>query len=307
MGMDAVEHLVSLCRWYTRYVAGAPGASALSTRWLNKRLRDQPRQLVTRSRVGARFAVDTQDLIQRYVYMFGVWEPHMTCWLQRRLRSGDTFVDVGANVGYFALVAAGLVGDQGRVVAIEASRAFSEVLLGQVRLNRANAVRVVNAAISDRREELVFALASDRNMGANSIVPYDGPVASTFAIEARPLPEVLLPSEITNARVIKVDVEGAEGKVVRGMEPMLDRLRDDVEITVEVTPDRMAKLGDSSEELLAIMAKHGFHAYRLANDYAPESYVARRRGPVGIPVRLRGRVEAESDLIFSRVDAETLP
>ncbi|MFF4156653.1 FkbM family methyltransferase [Streptomyces sp. NPDC001678] len=307
MRAGAVEHVVSFGRWYVRYAPGAPGVAALSVQWLNPLLRDHPRRIVTRSRVGVRFAVDTRDLIQRYVYMFGVWEPHMTCWLRRRLQPGDTFVDAGANIGYFALLAASLVGDQGRVVAIEASPAFHRALLRQAQLNGFTAVRAVNTAISDRREELTFTLASARNLGANSVVPYDGPTASTFAIEARPLPEVLLPSEISSARVIKVDVEGAEGKVVRGMEPMLDRLRDDVEITVEVTPERMAKLGDSSDELLATMARHGFHAYRLANDYSPESYVAALSGPVKVPVRLRGPVVGESDLIFSRVDAETLP
>ncbi|MCC3774086.1 FkbM family methyltransferase [Streptomyces sp. UNOB3_S3] len=307
MRASAVEHVVSVGRWYVRYAPGAPGVAALSARWLNPRLRNHHRCVVTRSRVGVRFAVDTRDLIQRYVYMFGVWEPHMTCWLRGRLQPGDTFVDVGANVGYFAFLAARLVGDQGRVVAIEASPVYHRALLRQAQLNGFTAVRAVNTAISDKREELTFALASARNLGANSVVPYDGPTASTFAIEARPLPEVLLPSEIGAARVIKVDVEGAEGKVVRGMEPMFDRLRDDVEITVEVAPERMAKLGDSSEKLLDIMAKHGFHAYRLANEYTPESYVAALSGPAKVPVRLRGPVAGESDLIFSRVDAEALP
>jgi hypothetical protein len=102
-----------------------------------------------------------------------------------------------------------------------------------------------------------------------------------------------------------VDVEGAEGGVVRGLVPMLDRLRPDAELTVEVTPDRMAQLGDSVDELMATMAEHGFHAYRLANDYDPGSYPAAIRHPKP-PVRWRGPVTEESDLVFSRVDEETL-
>jgi FkbM family methyltransferase len=258
------------------------------------------------SRFGALFAVDTQDLIQRYVYLFGVWEPHMTAWLQGRLQPGDVYVDVGANIGYYSVLASRLVGDTGRVVSIEASPAFHERLLQQVRLNGCGNVRPVNAAVADSRKTLTFVLASSKNMGANSIVPYDGPAESTFEIDALPMPDLLDNEEIACARVIKIDVEGAEGGVVRGMAPMLGRLRSDAEVTVEVTPERMAQLGDSVEELLEIMREHGFHVYRLVNSYDPRSYPAALRGAPALPVRWRQSVVEESDLIFSRIDAEVL-
>lgn len=301
------EVMVTLGRRYVRDFPGSFGKAPLAARWLNPHLRDHPRRRVVETLSGARFAVDTQDLIQRYLYLFGVWEPHMTSWLQRRLKPGDGFVDVGANVGVFSVLASRLVGDTGRVVAIEASPVFHRVLTRQSRLNGCHNIRAVNAAVSDGHKTLTFVLASSANMGANSIVPYDGPAESTFEIDARPLPELLEPAEIENARVIKIDVEGAEGGVVRGLAPLLDRLRDDAEITVEVTPDRMAQLGDSADELLRTMTGAGFHVYRLANDYAPGSYPLALGGTPGVAARLRGPVTAESDLIFSRVDAETLP
>ncbi|MEV8419967.1 FkbM family methyltransferase [Streptomyces niveus] len=301
------DMLVGLGRAYVRHVPAPLGKASLLTRYLNPHLRDRARQRVVRSRFGARFTIDTRDLIQRYIYMFGVWEPHMTRWLQARLVPGDTFIDVGANIGYYTVLASGLVGGAGQVVAVEASPDFHQRLLEQVRLNRRDNVRAVNGAVSDGQRTLTFVLASSSNMGANSIVPYDGPAESSFEVEAFPLGELLAPEEISTARVIKIDVEGAEGSVVRGMIPMLDKLRPDCEITVEVTPDRMAQLGDSAEELMKTMRDHGFHAYRLANEYTPESYVAALGGRREMPVRWRGPVVEESDLIFSRVDAETLP
>ena len=73
------------------------------------------------TRYGARFVCWLPDMIQTYLYLFGVWEPDVTAFIRRRLSPGDTFVDVGANVGYHALLAAGSVNGRGRVVAIEAS------------------------------------------------------------------------------------------------------------------------------------------------------------------------------------------
>ncbi|MCQ6245059.1 FkbM family methyltransferase [Streptomyces malaysiensis] len=297
---------LDLGREYVRHAPWSAGKRALVENHLNAALRDRPLHRLARTRFGATFAVDTQDLIQRYLYLFGVWEPHMTRWLQRRLKPGDVFVDVGANIGYYSVLASRLVGGSGKVVAVEASPTFLGLLQRHARRNGCANIRTVNAAVSDREELLTFILASSRNMGANSVVPYDGPAESTFEIAARPLPDLLTEDEITRARVIKVDVEGAEGGVVRGLVPLLDRLRPDAELTVEVTPQRMAELGDSVEELLAALTGHGFHVYRLTNDYAAGSYPdALRRAPE-VPVRWRGPVAEESDLVFSRVDAESL-
>ncbi|MFJ8310785.1 MULTISPECIES: FkbM family methyltransferase [unclassified Streptomyces] len=308
MDSHTSQALMTLGRWYVRHAPGAIGKASLVAEYLNPGLRDHPRRRIVRTRSGVRMGVDTQDLIQRYLYLFGVWEPHMSRWLRGRLRPGDTFIDVGANIGYYSLLASRLVGAGGRVVAIEASPVFHRRLVRQAGLNRSTNIRAVNEAVADSRKTVTFTLASSRNMGANSIVPYAGPAESTFRVEARPLAELLSAAEIGRARVIKVDVEGAEGSVVRGLAPVLDRLRPDAEITVEVTPERMAQLGDSAEELMSTMRAHGFHAYRMANDYAPESYPAALYGSAPeVPVRMRTTVVGESDLVFSRTDAETLP
>ncbi|MFC5719621.1 FkbM family methyltransferase [Streptomyces gamaensis] len=307
MRARTAECLATVGRWWFRYGPGELGRPLSAARGLNAHLRDCPRRQVVRTWFGARFVVDTEDLIQRYLYLFGVWEPHLTRWLQRRLRPGDTFVDVGANVGYFSLLASQLVGEHGAVVAVEASPAFHRKLVEHARINGCCNIRAARVAVSDARRELTFVLASHRNLGANSIVPYDGSAESTFTAEARPLAEVLTPPEVVNARVLKIDVEGAEGSVVRGMVPLLDRLRDDAEITVEVSPERMWQLGDCADELLATMREHGFHVYRIANDYRPESYPGALHGPYRAPVRWRGPVDEECDLVFSRMDAETLP
>jgi FkbM family methyltransferase len=302
---SASELLVTLGRGYVRDAPGSLLKGPLAARYLNPYLRDHPRQRVVEARFGASFACDSRDLIQRFISLYGVWEPHMTRWLQGRLGAGDTFIDVGANIGYFAVLGSRLVGPTGRVVAIEASPTFHDRVLQHIGLNGCDNVRAVNAAVSDSHKKLTFVLASSNNMGANSIVPYDGPAESSFEMEARPLPEVLDADELARARVIKIDVEGAEGGVIRGLAPALGQLRPDVEIAVEVTPERMSQLGDSIDELMETMAQHGFRTYRLPTDYRPENYPRALRRPEP-PVRWRGPIVGESELVFSRVDAETL-
>ncbi|MEU6959244.1 FkbM family methyltransferase [Streptomyces chrestomyceticus] len=290
-----------------RYAPGTLGKAGIVESYLNAGLRDHPRIRRARTRFGATFVTDTQDLIQRYIYLFGVWEPHLTRWLERRLRPGDVFVDVGANIGYYSLLASRLVGEKGAVVALEASPDFHRVLRKQVAINGCGNVRAVNAAISDREEMLTFILASSHNMGANSIVPYAGEAESTFEVAAQPLSDVLSTDELARARVIKIDVEGAEGSVVRGLVPLLDQLRSDAELAIEVTPQRMLELGESAEELLGALRAHGFHMYRLPNDYTASRYPAALRREAAVPIRWREPITEESELLFSRVDAEYLP
>ncbi|WP_405912951.1 FkbM family methyltransferase [Streptomyces sp. NBC_00963] len=303
--LRASDLMATLGRGYVRNAPGSFLKGPLVATYLNPYLRDHPRRRVVTTRFGALMACDSRDLIQRFVQLSGVWEPHMTRWLEGRLTSGDVLIDVGANVGYFALLGSRLVGPTGRVVTVEASPAFHERVLQHAALNNCDNIRAVNAAVSDRHETLTFVLASSANMGANSIVPYDGPAESAFEAQAYPLAELLEADEISRARVVKIDVEGAEGGVVRGLAPVLDRMRQDVEIAVEVTPERMTQLGHSVDELMETMRSRGFHAYRLPNDYRPESYPRALRHPEP-PRRWNRPVVGETELVFSRIDADVL-
>src|SRR5262249_59237800 len=93
-----------------------------------------------------RMAGNTRDFLQQYLYYFGVWEPDITALIKRRLRLGNCFVDIGANIGYFTLLAARQVGTTGRVVSIEASPAVYSPLTANVRRNRLTQVRALNVA-----------------------------------------------------------------------------------------------------------------------------------------------------------------
>lgn len=91
-----------------------------------------------------------------------------------------------------------------------------------------------------------------------------------------------------------------------GLAGLLEQLRPDMEIVIEVTPDRMRRIGDDVEELLTIMREHGFHTYRLPTDYRARSYPPALRH-LRPSTRWRGRIDGETELVFSRVDAESLP
>lgn len=256
-----------------------------------------------RTTFGARLSGDTTDILEQYVYFFGVWEPNLTAWLTRRLSEGDVFVDVGANVGYYSLLASQLVGATGAVVAVEASPSIFARLTRNLVRNRSNNVRAINVAAVEYEHSVPVFLASRYHSGVTS-THSDSGLKLEAEVPGLPLSSVLTQSESQRARVVKIDVEGDEWASVAGLVPLLDESRPDLEVIVEVSPQRLAKQRRSPEDLVGLFADAGFHAYRLVNYYHAEGYI--QRGRPQPPTKLVDPIERETDLVFSRLDEEVL-
>src|ERR1700722_14067486 len=112
--------------------------------------------------------LDPSDLISHVLLLTGEWEPGEQATIQRYLSPGDTFVDVGAHIGYCSLKAATLVGANGRVIAIEANPETVRKLRDNVAASAAN-VTVEAAACSDSETSLEFFTGSQSNSGSGSI------------------------------------------------------------------------------------------------------------------------------------------
>lgn len=252
---------------------------------------------------GSVFMGNTNDLIQRYIYYFGVWEPHLTHWIEQRLSPGDTFVDVGANIGYYSLFASNLVGNSGRVIAIEASPLICKRLQEHVHLNRAENVKVLNVAATNKREKLKIYFGPEGNIGMTSILERKGSTPEC-EVEGMPLPMILEPAEIKNARLIKIDVEGAEWAVVEGLYPMLQSCRRDLEIVVEINPEKLTEQGKRPDDIVNRFRASGFQAYGMENRYTADDYLPPYK--ITRPKRIISTITSQIDVVFSRQESEWL-
>ncbi|MGF1426853.1 FkbM family methyltransferase [Kitasatospora sp. LaBMicrA B282] len=196
------------------------------------------------------------------------------------------------------------VGPHGRVIAIEPTPQFYDDLIMAATTNHRANIRAVRAAASDATSTLTLYLEDPANLGHTTAIR-PSRVHTAFHVPAAPLTELLGQAELDTARVIKIDVEGAEAAAVRGLLPALPHLREDVELVVEVTPKLLAKQGESAVGIIDSLREHGFHPYTLTNDYDPAAYpqAMRRAQP---PVRCTETPEHMTDLVFSRTDADRL-
>jgi hypothetical protein len=129
-------------RAYVRHAPGCLGKPRLAGH-LSEHLKQHPLTTTARTRTGTVFPVATSDVIQRYLWLFGTWEPHLTAWMRSRITPGDLVIDVGAHTGYFTLLASQLVGPTGSVVAIEPSPAFHQILTANIQTNGCANVRTI--------------------------------------------------------------------------------------------------------------------------------------------------------------------
>lgn len=150
----------------------------------------------------------------------GTYEPDVTEVVLAALAPGATFVDVGANIGWFALQAARAVGPTGTVVAVEPNPANCQLIEASAAANGFGNVHVVAAAAG--RQAGWAALETDASNGR--MVPLEAgraAVACSYAVPVRPLDAILEDLGVARVDVVKIDTEGAEPQVLDGAERTL--------------------------------------------------------------------------------------
>lgn len=177
--------------------------------------------------------------------------------LIKNLRSGDLFIDIGANIGFLSLMASRRVGPDGLVIAIEPSNREYSRLLNNVAKNHVVNVLPVHAALGDTAGIAALEIAQyhtglNRLSNSNQIV---GQRAKVAAFKGSELLALLLSNR--KAALVKIDVEGAEVMVLRGLRSYLMEYVPE-NVVVEITPRFLAYFGSSKRELYELMAEVGY-------------------------------------------------
>jgi FkbM family methyltransferase len=194
---------------------------------------------------------DANDPIIGSPALRGQYEPQVTRALEDLLTLGDTFLDVGANIGYFSLLAATLVGPQGHVYAVEPNDANVKLLESSIRRNGFKNITVMQVGATNRLQTL-FLHATTGN-GSTS-----APGESDDLFAARTVPGIPLDNLLTQRqsplKLIKIDVEGYEYKALQGARTVL--AQDRPHIVFEFSANGLADI--SGPDFLGWLASLGY-------------------------------------------------
>ena len=257
-------------RLYCRWAPTTRGKFFVWKRLFRARLAPRDLTLSAQTSFGGQFSLNLRDWVQCSVYAFGEWEPVTTSYMRDRLEPGDVFIDVGANIGYFSILAGIKVGPTGLVHAIEASPSTFRLLNTNLSMNELSNVRTYNVAAADKSGEITLWVREKENIGRSTIIEAEG---GSGTVEGKvlclPLSDILPEDDIVRARFIKIDVEGAEWPVIQGFKHLLPRLSSKTEIILEIGQETV-------ERCLKIFCDAGFEPWVIDLElnypfYTPQS------------------------------------
>jgi FkbM family methyltransferase len=199
-------------------------------------------------------------------FVSGTSEPPVQREIARLLRSGSVFYDIGANIGFFSLIAARLVGPQGHVCAFEPHPGNAATVATNARLNALSHIRVIEAAIgsSSRVDQL---LMTDWDGGAalsGYPVGRSAEVRRT-AVQVVRLDDYIAARQLPLPTLVKIDVEGAEMEVIGSMTQTIERCAPT--LLYEIDDGDMQRFQRRWDELDARVRALGYAIVRLDPSY----------------------------------------
>lgn len=177
-------------------------------------------------------------------------------FFERVIVRGQVVVDVGANQGIYTLLFSRLVGPEGRVVALEPAPAMFAALDHNCRINEANNVTRLPAAAGEARAQGMLRLAWF-NAGDNRLAE---PSDRSVPVAVVPLDEILPTEQVS---LVKIDVQGREFGVVKGMQAILER-SPGISVLFEYWPAGLAHAGGAPGDLLDFFLDQGFSLFELS-------------------------------------------
>jgi FkbM family methyltransferase len=210
---------------------------------------------------GTSVKVDLKDRVQRLMWG-GAYEPHVRKCLVTILRPGDTFVDIGAHIGFFSMIASSLVGAKGKVYAFEANSNLFETL--QANASEYSWLVPSLRAVWSENGRVAFSdplqpgesgwgkLASIRNEGNEVLV------------EAVSLDEWHASVGFPVIRAIKIDAEGSEPFILEGARRLIACTRPI--LIIELNDELLREVGKSKEAVIASLRDQGYLICGLARE-----------------------------------------
>lgn len=215
---------------------------------------------------GSRMYVDPRDqAISRFLMLDGVYEPEETKMFKDTIKPGMVVLDIGANIGYYTLIASKLVGDTGKVYAFEPVPRNYQFLKKNVQINNYTNVVTIPKALSNKKgKQKIF--VNSRQFGSCSL--FEGCVACDYSVTIETLTmDEFFKTHNKKIDLIKMDVEGAEGLILEGSKEILEA--NNITIFMEFCPRMLKGCKTDPLKLLYELKKQGFNIYRVDENIGP--------------------------------------
>lgn len=217
-----------------------------------------------KNRWGAHLFLSPHFHIDRNILVFGCYDEELHAALEKLVRPGMVCMDVGAHFGEVALHMAQKAGPNGTVFAFEPEPSLYERLIKHAERNEKK-MRIVTVpvALSDRTGGATLFAASedDDNQGLGSLLQGRTQLRRQFAIQTTTLDAFVKQQKLERLDLIKVDIQGAEIRFLRGGHETFRRFSPD--LLIEFSPEDLKAAGRDSRDLYDVLDLYGYHLFRM--------------------------------------------
>ena len=228
---------------------------------------------------GAIIRLDISEKTQRQIFSHKVFEASLSRFFISTLDSGDTVIDAGANVGYFTLLAAKAVGNNGRVIAIEPEKINFSALTENIHRNKFHHVTALKCALGSNEGESTLYI-HPLNRGAHSLLPFGkyisgnviksvDEIKKTFGedklferVSVRRLDDVAEEQNISSVKILKIDVEQFEYPLLLGAREFLKN-----KIATHVVCE--VNNAETRSKVFSFFCDYGYKPYTLSFEGKP--------------------------------------
>lgn len=239
--------------------------SAKIARFLSKILISSPKGITTIETIyNFKMKIDPieDNGIERAIYYFGTYEKGTLDVIGKMLTLGDTFVDIGANIGLMSLYASYAVGDSGKVISFEPNPKTHEMLKDNINLNNRQNIKPESFAISSETKDSKIYDRWDVNRGGASLIKH------SESDQSYDIKEIVFSdyfSQTDEIKLIKIDVEGYELEVLKGAKKFITESQNPPMMVVEFSSKRNNTFGEDTAPLYTFIKDFNiFKMYKSA-------------------------------------------
>ncbi len=218
-----------------------------------------------------RFLFDINYNPQIIEMFLNIYEIQIRNVLIKYLKKGDTFIDIGANIGFISAIGTGLVGKSGQVHSFEPVPTFFQRLKLMAKLNKDYQIFVNNYALGEKPGISKIDITNRPNIGWNTMVPgfmRKNTIKKSIPIEVIRIDDYIINNNIKNISLIKIDVEGFEFPVLKGLVKFLEKEKNDLPpIIVEIVPTAYPLLNYKIRDIEKFMNKYSYTAFSTNGKY----------------------------------------
>ena len=227
----------------------------------------KPVGLVLVSAQGSMMFVDSRDIgVAPFLLQWGLYEKYETELFKKLVKKGMVVIDIGANIGYYTLLLSNLVGNEGKVFAFEPDPYNYNLLCKNIKVNGCRNVIPVQKAVFGKSGKTELFLDKS-NLGGHSLSEANVDKRASITVEATSLDDYFKNTDY-KIDIVKMDVQGSEMEVLKGMTNMLNR-NDNLKIITEFWPLGLRNSGSSPISFLNKLVEYDFALYLVGQSLKP--------------------------------------